>query len=293
MQSQFLAAAEHYSALGDRALAENRVADALSQFEHAFSAAFIARSRLPLAFKLRHPALLPRPLASPAHIIAHLSADAILLQGKNEIVAHPLRVYRRFPMIGEILSRVAQQLPPGQSQECIIDLGDGDDLGDYRRVAFSSRRADTLLILDPYLDLQEDYRALRAMVADYPRWDMRDERVFWRGTPGGEWRRQPDLTETPMRWDWLQRLHLCDLARRSRHSEMLDVGLGGLRQISDPALEAAIRDAGFVLPEVDKADFVRAKYQIDIDGWSNSWSLLEKLIMGALIFKVASPLAGC
>jgi hypothetical protein len=51
------------------------------------------------------------------------------------IAIHPLRFYKQFPMMGHILSRVALRLPPDRTYHCIIDLGDGDDQGDYRRVA--------------------------------------------------------------------------------------------------------------------------------------------------------------
>jgi glycosyltransferase involved in cell wall biosynthesis len=33
---------------------------------------------------------------------------------------------------------------------------------------------------------------------------------------------------------------------------------------------------------------MRSRYLIDIDGWANSWGLLQKLLTGAAVLKVAS-----
>jgi hypothetical protein len=170
----------------------------------------------------------------------------------------------------------------------VIDLGDGDDEGDYQRVAYSSRRADTVLIPDPYFDIYNNYDGVRFLAERALPWTERKDIIAWRGSAGGQWLRQPDPQQLPMQFDWLQRLHLCAKARASRHAAMLDIGMSDLRQIENPDLVAKIVAADLLLPQINKADFFHYKYQVDIDGWANSWSLLDKLIMGSVIFKVQS-----
>lgn len=45
---------------------------------------------------------------------------------------------------------------------------------------------------------------------------------------------------------------------------------------------------GFVKPEVPKFEFFEYRTLIDVDGWTNAWSLLDKMIGGTTILKVAS-----
>ncbi|MBV9405128.1 MAG: hypothetical protein JO211_07270, partial [Acidobacteriaceae bacterium] len=46
---------------------------------------------------------------------------------------------------------------------------------------------------------------------------------------------------------------------------------------------------GMLAPRVPQPEFIRYRYQIDIDGNTNSWSLPLKLAMGSCVLKVQSP----
>jgi hypothetical protein len=273
------------------ALAEldrNRISEGYALLEMAFTAAFAAGSRVSLAFKLRPRALLPQRLGSVDHVWLRLSRQAILLTAAADIVSSPLCSFERFPLIGDLLSRVALRLPEDGRFEVMIDLGDGDDRGDYPRIAYSSTRTDAVLIPDPYFYLHDNYDALRRHVADgaLP-WRQRRDLLFWRGSAAGPWLAPPDIGP-PWRWERQQRLALCHRARQSRHRAQLDIGLSTHRQIENPAWQSAIEAADFLRPEVAKAQFLDYRLLIDIDGWSNSWTLLDKLISGATVLKVTS-----
>jgi hypothetical protein len=261
--------------------------------EMAFTSALMQGSTVPLSFKILPASHLPRDVATCEHVVVHISRQSALFFADAAIVAQPLCDFRRFPLIGKLFSAVAARLGDGRFQ-CVIDLGDGNDDGDYSRISYSSARDDAVLVPDPYLDGNDDYRWLRDLLGrEAAPWDQRDDVLFWRGSAGGRLTNPPgeDAVLDPGNgadWEWLPRLKLCALARRSRFADRLDVALSSLHQIAAPRLKEAVERAGFLKPAVPKEAFVRYRYQIDIDGWSNSWSFLDKLIMGAAVFKVQS-----
>lgn len=289
MTLTFVEAANQLRDAAGRAIDENRLGDAFSLLELAFTSALMDKSRTPISFKLDDPETLPHPLAATEHVIVQVSRRGIVFHAKREIIAHPLGEFLRFPMVGEFFSNIAQRLPEEQVLGCVVDLGDGNDAGDYPRIAYSSARDDAVLVPDPYFYMNDNYDDVRIRVREQGRpWRERADVVLWRGTAGGARTRQPG-EERPLRWDWLPRLHLCSLARESAHSARLDIGLTSLHQIAEPHLREGIEQAGFVRPFVPKERFPAYRYLLDIDGWANSWSLLDKLICGSTIIKVASP----
>lgn len=288
MENHFLDVANQIKELALQELDRNRVLEAYELLEMAFTSAFMAKSTTPLSFKLRPRAVLPRPLESIEHVIVQVSRQSIVLFAAADIVTCPLCNFERFPMVGEIFSNIAKKLPETGTFECILDLGDGDDRGAYRRIAYSSARADSILIPDPYFHINDNYDALRKHVADGAKpWRERQDVMFWRGTAGGA-RLKPPVAQEPHNWDWLQRLQLCAAARRNPHGDKLDIALSSHRQIAEAYWREAIEAAGFLRPEVPKMQFLDYKYLVDIDGWTNSWTLLDKIIGGATIIKVQS-----
>ncbi|MDR3437625.1 glycosyl transferase family 90 [Telmatospirillum sp.] len=262
--------------------------------EMAFVSALMHRSSVPISFKILPSHILPRPLAAIEHVIVHVSRQGVVFYAAIGIISHPLSELRRFPMVGEIFSNISPTLPDNGVFECIIDLGDGNDAGDYRRIAYSSARSDTVLVPDPYFYMFDNYDALRQVAAHQtPPWRERRNVLFWRGTAGGATgtgpgeNNRPDPGE-PSDWGWLPRLKLCAAARNSKYAGMIDAALSSHRQIEQKYLREAIERAGFLRQSVTKDEFLKYRYLVDIDGWTNSWSLLDKMITGATIFKVQS-----
>jgi len=70
----------------------------------------------------------------------------------------------------------------------------------------------------------------------------------------------------------------------------MDAGITQIMHVVDPIHVSEIRNSGLIRPIVPAADFQNFKYQIDIDGFTNSWpGLFQKLLTGSPVLKVASP----
>jgi hypothetical protein len=87
----------------------------------------------------------------------------------------------------------------------------------------------------------------------------------------------------------LPRIKLVQLGVDPGSSAELDVGLtGGDGRLPESA-RAELEQSGCFKPRVEPAQFAEWRYQIDIDGYSNSWSgLFRKLCTGSPVLKVAS-----
>ena len=292
----YIDAANQFRLQAFQAVVDRDAARAIRLFEMAFSSAMMAGDLLmPMRFALFSKATLPMPLAAVEHVLVQMSQGSVFFIADFDLVSHPITEFSRFPMVGKFFADLARELPPGQTFGCVVDLGDGDDRGDYPRIAYSSARSDAVLVPDPFLHMSENYAEVRDYAAHRARpWQERQDLVFWRGTAGG--RILAPLPEgdfdihDPNNWRWVQRLHLCSVSRNSRYGDHLDVGLTKFHQIEQQSMRERLVAAGFVRAELNKARFFDYKYLIDIDGWSNAWSLLDKLIMGAVVLKVESGL---
>jgi Glycosyl transferase family 90 len=215
--------------------------------------------------------------------------DEILKKKDLERFINRFEVVRKICTSGPVLAASAGW--------AVWDLGDASRAGDYARIAFCSNLENAQLIADSYfLAASEGYRDLRAAIrSHWIPWDERKQIVFWRGSTTGERRHKPAAQEPLRDWRWLQRLHLCDWAVKSRQSQRLDIGVvervrGGFAQIPEKFLARRIRDAGFLRQRAGKLDFLRYRYIVDIDGNASAWSgLFTAMLLGATIFKVASP----
>lgn len=288
MKTDFLDAAHRLKDLANQALEANRTAEWLSLLEMAFTSAMAAAATLPISFKLKPKAHFPVFLASHDHLLVHLSRRGIVVQAVLEFVARPIADLRRCPLAGALLSLIAGELPNDETFQLILDIGDGADEGAYPRIAFSSARTDSVLVPDPYFFFNENNEFYRAYAAQQGKpWSRRRDIIFWRGGSGGVRLVRPD-PQNPRDWSCQQRLRLCQAARGSAHAGRLDIALSHANTIPEAYLRDSLAREGFLKPEVPKLEFFEYRYQIDIDGWTNAWSLLDKLIGGATILKVQS-----
>jgi hypothetical protein len=73
---------------------------------------------------------------------------------------------------------------------------------------------------------------------------------------------------------------------------VLDAKLTGVVQASSPdeaeRIKLLLENQGLFSKPVTEVDFIKYRFQVDIDGNQNSWSLLAKLLMGSCILKVVS-----
>ena len=171
----------------------------------------------------------------------------------------------------------------------VIDIEDGSNDGDYERIAFCSALPQASLVVDDYYVQHRGYAGLKADIdGAWIPWEQREAKIVWRGSTTGRQSGLPAAEE--WNWQWLPRLHLCDIAARSPCRSRLDVGVTNTVQISDPRAEAAVLASGFVKTGIPRLGFLRYRYMIDIDGNANAWNgSFGALLMGACVLKVGSP----
>jgi hypothetical protein len=242
----------------------------------AFSMAFMEAGGLPCACRIAPAEALPVPLASPAHGLVQVCRRSLLVHFREGVELTPAVSMHAFAPIARMLAPVAARLPDDDLREIVVNFSDGCETeGDYRRISFSCSRPDSILVPDHHFANSEGYAELRREVATP--WRQRRDVVLWRG--GGIGRPLGPA-------NFYQRLELCRRARASSFADRLDIGVADLAGILDETQKSGA--GALVKPFVPKAEFSAYRYQIDIDGWSNSWGLLEKLIMGATVLKVES-----
>lgn len=113
-------------------------------------------------------------------------------------------------------------------------------------------------------------------------WSVRKPVAFWRGATTGQ------AVDPSLGWRSLQRIKLCEIGRA--HPDMIDARISNVAQITDSAAHKEIVESGLMGNFVPDTDFNRYRYQIDIDGNTNSWpGLFQKLLTGSPVLKVASP----
>jgi hypothetical protein len=273
---------EHYKTLK----AAGRAEDARTMLETAFSMALMEHAGRAVACKVRPLDQLPRSLASPAHGFAQIGQKFILLWFREEVDLTPAMSLYMFGLYSRLFAAVASRTPEGVTREIIANFSDGCETeGEYRRLSFSCSRPDSILIPDYLFTNSKGYADLRHKIAaEALPWRQRADVVFWRGAANG----RPLPERGAAKWSWHQRLHLCQWARESRFAERIDIGILDHDGITLDQAKPAIEAAGFIRPAAPKEEFFRYRYLVDIDGWSNAWGLLEKLLMGATVLKVGS-----
>jgi len=149
-------------------------------------------------------------------------------------------------------------------------------------LVFCDHRAEYHLIPDPDFLASLGYRELRrSFAANRVPWERRLGVAFWRGASVGRYPRG----DTD--WRKLPRVRLCILSQE--RPELFDVGLHKIAQVADPGAAAAMMESGLLKSAVPHTEFNKYRYQIDIDGNTNSWSaLFIKLLTGSPVLKVTS-----
>lgn len=288
MDLSFINVSNTMHGLAMQALDRGDLEEGYRLLEMSLASTMMTRCSAKLSFRFLPQAGMPFPVASSDHVLVQMGRGVIDILACPAFVTKPLFSFSRFPIVGDLFSRVAAAMPEGRRGFCVFDLGDGDDVGDYERVAFCSARSDALLIPDPYFYYNDGYKAFRHQVACSAKpWSQRRNQAFWRGGSGGRRLKAADPA-APMDWSCQQRLHLCAAARDSVHGDFLDIGLSHLRVLPEDYLKEAVIAAGFQKTAVDKMLFHEYRHQFDVDGWTNAWSLLDKLISGSTVIKVAS-----
>ena len=187
------------------------------------------------------------------------------------------------------LARLSQTLPlfGAYSRQSVVQEGsvivNMDDHGGPPGLAFCESRPEYFLVPDNSFILWRAYKEFgdEYKMDDVP-WEQRRPSALWRGSTTGPTR------EPALGWRSLQRIQLCELARE--HGDLFDVGISAITQFSDPAVVEDMKNSGLLRAFVAPSQFNRFKYQIDIDGNTNSWpGLFMKLLTGSPVLKIASP----
>jgi tetratricopeptide (TPR) repeat protein len=161
-----------------------------------------------------------------------------------------------------------------------VDISLGDDAGPLG-LAMCERRPEYFLIPDNSFTFWRGYRETRqTYVGRAVPWEQRQPIAFWRGSTTGY------IRDAIRGWRFLQRIRLCEVARD--HPDLLDAGITAIT-VGDSAAAAEIRASGLLRDYVPAKQFDQYKYQIDIDGNTNSWpGLFTKFLTGSPVLKIAS-----
>jgi hypothetical protein len=178
-----------------------------------------------------------------------------------------------FPLLNAFLTS-----PYRRCGEVALNMGDA---GACPGLAFCEYRPGYYLIPDPFFLGTGGYQEFKDdLDAKWVPWDDRERRAMWRGSTTG--------LETNG-WRSLPRIRLCEIAKT--RPDILDAGITGGISLSDATAGQQLRDMGLLNSYVPAKDFQKYRYQIDIDGNTNSWSgLLTKLLTGSPVLKVQSPM---
>jgi hypothetical protein len=262
---------------------------AAPHFASALFCAAVACQRLDIAgevLSLRedHPYRVAFGTGLPAKMIVRVTVQpdrTCLVTLKPGVVggAHIERLLAQLLGIAKLLTAYVRDpsMPPG---DCLASLG---DIANVPGLGFSAADARVHLVPDTHFINSHAYEGMRTALAAEPlAWAERRPIAFWRGASTGT-RLAPDR-----HWRTLQRIRLCEKAADS--GGLVDAGINKVVQAVTPGEAAEIAAAGLMKPSVPATDFKRYRYQIDVDGNSNSWAgLFIKLLTGNPVLKVTSP----
>jgi hypothetical protein len=154
--------------------------------------------------------------------------------------------------------------------------------------AYCGKSLKLTLIPDLHFWISNGYFNLRREFSkSWVPWEDRVPKAFWRGSSTGA------KLITLGAFPHLPRFRLCAAgASSTRFRGMLDAKLTDIVQASDQdearKIWAYVDSLGLLSAHVPQADFLKYRFQIDIDGNSNSWGFLPKLMMGSCVLKVMS-----
>jgi hypothetical protein len=120
---------------------------------------------------------------------------------------------------------------------------------------------------------------------DAPPWSEKVTRFLWRGSTTGA----GDLTRDSI-WQ-VPRVRLCEAGRAI--GSIADFGITNVVQTRTEAdvddIKLVLREHGLWRDPIPQHIMGGAKFLVEIDGNSNSWGFLAKLLMGCCVLKVDSP----
>jgi hypothetical protein len=148
-------------------------------------------------------------------------------------------------------------------------------------LAYCGSRPDFILVPDAAYLAARGYAGIKDIFANnWTNWEEREGKAFWRGATTG-------LRGTP-EWRSLPRITLCE--KSLERADILDAGISSIVQFRREEERLEVESAGLLRGSIPPEGFLRYKYQIDIDGNSNSWpGFFQKLLTGSPVLKVASP----
>lgn len=168
---------------------------------------------------------------------------------------------------------------PGDNGSVLVNLGDDSP---YAGLALCTNRADCFAIPDSEFILAKGYRRMREEIDKAARpWQERRAIAFWRGTATGS-------MALPVKgWRSIPRIQLCEIGHGN--SDEMDVAITGVDQLKSERVRDEVRQSGLMKRPVNFTTLSRYKYQIDIDGNTNSWTgFFQRLYSGSPVLKVES-----
>lgn len=160
------------------------------------------------------------------------------------------------------------------------------DIGYTPGLSWCDNRPDYFLVPDCIFVPTRGYEYARTILTkNLIPWEDRKDLVFWRGGTTG-------IPKVRGDWRSLERIELCQIARRHEHLGILDVGLSSVLQMPDPATVEEVKNSGLLRGFVPWEEWGQFRYHIDIDGNSSPWSnLFQRLLTGSPVLKVESSRA--
>ena len=160
-----------------------------------------------------------------------------------------------------------------------VNLG---DRGSQPGLAFCDNRKGYYLIPDAhYMAQQQDNDVRQDFRSQSIPWEDRTAVAFWRGSTTG------NAIDPALGWRSLPRVRLCEIASES--PEIIDAGITDVAQIYSAAAHDELKARNLLRARVKPSIYQRYRYQIDIDGNTNSWDgFFMRLLTGSAVLKVAS-----
>ncbi|MGO9991001.1 MAG: hypothetical protein ACLPTF_00600 [Steroidobacteraceae bacterium] len=229
-----------------------------------------------------------RDQRNESHVRFDLRGNTLRILCTNEIITPQFTNYfHAFVLAAALLEAVLATKPPDGG--LTMDLGNGSNVGTYRRIAFSSALPQAELVIDPEFFVSGGYTEIREIFAKaWKPWREREDKAFWRGQSTGIQTKAPGPGESHS-WGWLQRLHLCEVARKSVHAPRLNVGLSQVVQIKAPHLLDAIAATHFLLGPEAERELVQYRYVFVLDSNNSTGNgLFQALLAGCCVLLVES-----
>jgi FkbM family methyltransferase len=156
------------------------------------------------------------------------------------------------------------------------------DIGITPGLSYCDSRPEFFLVPDYVFVPSLGYQYARThFTNNYVAWSDRSPVAFWRGGTTG--------ICAPNAWQTLERIKLCELARKHQTSGIFDIGISAVAQFRDPATIGQIEASGLVRGRVPWEKWNSYKFLVDIDGNSSPWSnLFQRLLTGSPVLKIES-----